>query len=192
LADTARAARSRARAWAVVHRTHLRGQRVEWGRDVRVAGKLVIRGPGAVVIGDRCQIRRAGTATILETLAPDAVIHLGSGCLLTGTAITARLGVRVGAGGLLGEAWIVDTDFHSVQRNRRDPSVAADAVAVKLGTNVWVATSAMVLKGVTIGDNSVVGAHTVVRQPVPPDVIVIGNPQQVVGRLDPNIEPFWR
>ena len=41
----------------------------------------------------------------------------------------------------------------------------------------------MVLKGVTVGKNSVIGAGCVVRFDVPADVIVIGNPQQIVKRI---------
>ncbi len=187
--DTVRAARNRARDWTHVARH--RHQRVEWGQDVRVSGRLIIRGPGTVILGDRCRIRPGHSPTVFETLRPEAVIEIGSGCSLTGTGITAEVGVRLGQSCLMGEAWIVDTDFHSVQRDRRRPGVEALAAPIVLGDNVWVATSAMVMKGVVIGNHSVIGAHSVIRRDVPPDVIVIGNPQQIVGHLDPDVEPYW-
>jgi acetyltransferase-like isoleucine patch superfamily enzyme len=43
----------------------------------------------------------------------------------------------------------------------------------------------MVLKGVTIGDNAVVGAGAVVGTNVPPNVIVFGNPAKVIWKLEP-------
>jgi len=166
------------------------GQRVEWGQDVRGQARLVIRGPGLVIVGDRC-VFRDGPRTILQTLSPEAVIRLGPGCSLSGTAITAGTHVSIGAGGLLGQAYISDSDFHSIQRNRRDPAVPGLSSPIELGANVWVATGANVCKGVSVGDHSVIGAYAVVRQDVPSDVVVIGNPHQIVGHLDPDIEPYW-
>jgi len=188
--DAVRAARSRIRDRRGAASLQREGQRVEWGQDVRGIARLVIRGPGLVVVGDRCVFRDA-PRTILHTLSPDAVIRLGPGCSLVGTAITAATGLSVGAGALLGQAYISDTDFHSIQRNRRDPTVPGLSAPIELGANVWVATGANIYKGVTVGDHSVIGAQAVVRQSVPPDVVVIGNPQQIVGHLDPDIEPYW-
>jgi acetyltransferase-like isoleucine patch superfamily enzyme len=53
-----------------------------------------------------------------------------------------------------------------------------------LGDNVWIGTGSLVLKGVHIGTDSVVGAGTVVRSDIPPRVVVAGNPQQIVKRFD--------
>jgi acetyltransferase-like isoleucine patch superfamily enzyme len=47
---------------------------------------------------------------------------------------------------------------------------------VHIGDNVWLGDHATVLKGVTIGDNSVVAARAVVTRDVPANVIVAGNP----------------
>jgi acetyltransferase-like isoleucine patch superfamily enzyme len=151
---------------------------------------VVIRGPGLVIVGDRCTFRD-GPRTVLQTLSPEAVIRLGPGCSLGGTAINAATRVSIGAGALLGQAYLTDSDFHSIQRNRRDPAVRGLSAPIEVGANVWVATGANVFKGVTIGDHSVIGAQAVVRQSLPPDVVVIGNPHQIVGHLDPDIEPYW-
>ena len=48
---------------------------------------------------------------------------------------------------------------------------------VRLGDNVWVGDHATVLKGVTIGDNSVVAARSVVTKSVPENVVVAGIPR---------------
>jgi serine acetyltransferase len=56
---------------------------------------------------------------------------------------------------------------------------------VHIGDNVWLGDHAMVLKGVTIGENSVVAAKAVVTKDVPANVIVAGNPARVVKELDP-------
>ena len=54
-----------------------------------------------------------------------------------------------------------------------------------LEANVWLADGCTVLKGVTIGRNSVVAARAVVTRDVPADVVVAGNPARVVKDLDP-------
>jgi hypothetical protein len=53
-------------------------------------------------------------------------------------------------------------------------------------SNVWLGDHATVLKGVTIGANSVVAARSVVTKDVPANVIVAGNPARVVRELDPD------
>ena len=57
---------------------------------------------------------------------------------------------------------------------------------------VWVGDHATVLKGVTIGDNSVVAARAVVTQDVPANSIVAGNPARVVKTLDPAAPRYTR
>ncbi len=48
---------------------------------------------------------------------------------------------------------------------------------------MWIGAHALVMKGVRIGRDSVVGAATVVRTDVPPGVVVIGNPQQIAKKF---------
>ena len=54
-----------------------------------------------------------------------------------------------------------------------------------IGDNVWLGDHCVILKGVTIGENSVVGANAVVSRDVPANVVVAGNPARVVKQLDP-------
>ena len=54
------------------------------------------------------------------------------------------------------------------------------AKPVIIGDNVWIGYRAMILKGVTIGDNSVVAANSVVTKDVPSNSIVAGNPAKII------------
>ena len=56
----------------------------------------------------------------------------------------------------------------------------ADVAEVNIGRNVWIGSKATVLKGVTIGDDAIVGAGAVVTRDVPANAIVIGVPARVV------------
>jgi acetyltransferase-like isoleucine patch superfamily enzyme len=70
-------------------------------------------------------------------------------------------------------SYITDSDWHEMyDRGQR----AKGVFPVKIGDNVWLGDHCMVLKGVTIGENSVVAAGAVVAKDVPPNVVVAGNP----------------
>lgn len=54
---------------------------------------------------------------------------------------------------------------------------------VTIGDNVWICTGAIVLPGVTIGENSVIGAGSVVTKDIPPNSLAVGNPCKVIRKL---------
>jgi maltose O-acetyltransferase len=58
------------------------------------------------------------------------------------------------------------------------------AAPITIGDNVWLGGGAIVLAGVTIDDDSVVGAGAVVTRDVPAGVVVVGNPARVLRRVD--------
>ncbi|MFH8468499.1 sugar O-acetyltransferase [Streptomyces sp. NPDC017991] len=64
---------------------------------------------------------------------------------------------------------------------RRDKLEAAQPIT--LGNNVWLGGGATVLPGVSIGDNSVIGAGSVVTRDVPAGVVAVGNPARPVRTL---------
>lgn len=57
------------------------------------------------------------------------------------------------------------------------------AQPIHIGANAWLGGGAIVLAGITVGENSVVGAGAVVTKDVPPDVVVVGNPARVIRSL---------
>ncbi len=80
-------------------------------------------------------------------------------------------------------AYITDSDWHGIYDRSLPPATAGP---VYLAPNVWIGDSAIVCKGVTIGENSIVGAGAVVSSDIPANVIAVGNPARVVKELDPN------
>jgi maltose O-acetyltransferase len=146
-------------------------------------GHLHLRGPGTIRIGSGANAWARAEDNFLTTLAPDAVIEVGDNVRLNGCDIQAATRVTVGDDCILGSCIVVDTDYHSVEIDRREPGAAVATRPVSIGRNVWVAGNAAVLKGVTIGDDSVVGYGAVVVEDVPAGVVVAGNPARVVRRL---------
>ncbi|MDE6649915.1 MAG: galactoside O-acetyltransferase [Muribaculaceae bacterium] len=59
---------------------------------------------------------------------------------------------------------------------------------VHIGKNAWIGAGATILPGVTVGDNAVVGAASVVTKDVAPDTIVAGNPAKLIKMIPPKSE----
>ncbi|WP_394927468.1 sugar O-acetyltransferase [uncultured Robinsoniella sp.] len=57
---------------------------------------------------------------------------------------------------------------------------------VTIGDNVWICAGVIVLPGVTIGANSVIGAGSVVTKDIPPDSLAVGNPCKVIRKVNEN------
>jgi acetyltransferase-like isoleucine patch superfamily enzyme len=158
----------------------LYGYRFTAGRNLRVDGKLVLRGPGAVILGDNVRI---GMRVTPWTYAVDAVITIGDGSFVNGTSFACAQEIRIGKRAILGRSSIMDTDFHSVRADRHDPAAPVRVEPVVLEDNVWVAAQAGILPGSRIGANSVVGFGAVCAGVFPDNVVIAGNPAKIVKRL---------
>lgn len=73
------------------------------------------------------------------------------------------------------------TPFNQQGYTSRSPVVVED--------NVWIGTRAILLPGVRVGKNSVIGAGAVVAKEVPPNSVVAGNPAKIVKQFTPEFEP---
>ncbi|PHK28358.1 transferase, partial [Nostoc linckia z16] len=93
--------------------------------------------------------------------------------------------VKIGGG-----TCIYDTDFHSIDPNvRKNPKMdraqkANAAVVIK--ANAFIGANSTILKGVTIGENSVIGACSLVTKSVPDNEIWAGNPAKFVKAVHVN------
>nr|WP_018722784.1 acyltransferase [Salinispora fenicalii] len=149
------------------------------GRDVEIRGRVRLRRGVRVHIGDRTRINK------LVRFAGPGEVHIGADCLLNATWIGVWTSVTVGDRCLLSDCEVRDNDFHNLRPEvRHDPPSPRAKAPIVIADNVWVGAHALVLKGVRIGQDSVVGAATVVRTDVPPRVVVIGNPQQIVKKFN--------
>ncbi|MFT3876333.1 MAG: sugar O-acetyltransferase [Propioniciclava sp.] len=64
---------------------------------------------------------------------------------------------------------------------------------VLIGNNVWIGAGALIMPGITIGDNTVIGAGSVVTRDIPADVVAVGNPCRVLRTIgDHDREFYWR
>jgi len=117
--------------------------------------------------------------------AGEGRIVVGDCCLMSpGSRLSASDEVTLGNGVMLANgAYVTDSDWHTIyDRMSRDETPRP----VHIGDNVWLGDHSTVLKGVTIGENSVVAARAVVTHDVPANVVVAGSPAKVVKELDPD------
>lgn len=106
-------------------------------------------------------------------------IHLGDGVFMNFNCVILDVcAVRIGAGTQIGPGVQILTADHP-----RDPALRARMLEfgrpVSIGRNVWIGAGALILPGVTIGDDALVGAGSVVTRDVPAGATVVGNPARV-------------
>jgi len=151
-----------------------------FGKRFRVKGKLIIKGPGRVIIGDDVVCDDRVTP---YTHSPEAVIRIGNRVFLNGTRFGSAQSITVGSECILADCRIMDTDFHSLSRYRHTDDAPVIVSPVYISDNVWIAGQTAILKGVTIGKNSVVGFGSVIVSSVPENVVVAGNPAKIIKNI---------
>ena len=180
--------------WQLTVPVRLRAQGVELGKDVHFYGMPIVgmAKDSLIRIGDRvvlCSDSRftalgVNHPVVLRTLRPGAEIVIGNDCGISGGSICAAIRVELGNECLLGaNVTIADTDFHSIKPARRrlnNNPQEIGAAPVRIEDNVFIGTGALVLKGVRIGRNSVIGASSVVTKDVPPNSIAAENPAKII------------
>ncbi len=172
---------------------------VVWGEGAYFETAQIFRhvksaDPRAVVLGDHVSCYAGCSFSI----GPKGRCTVGDYTLLNGALIMAEERIEIGSYCLI--SWnvgIADSDFHPVDPAARRQDAMALAPFAKdrpprpeirtkpviIRDNVWIGMGAVILKGVTIGENSVVAAGAIVTRDVPPNTVVAGNPAQIVKEL---------
>jgi acetyltransferase-like isoleucine patch superfamily enzyme len=168
---------------------------LKWGKRWRIWGMPMIQrfSGSSILLGDGLQLRSWPSTNpltpnhrvVLATRSSEAVIRLGEDAGLTGATLVAAERIEIGDRVVVGaNALIVDTDFHPLDPlERRSGRFPGKSLPVIIEDDVFIGTSAMILKGVHIQAEAVVGAGSVVTGDVPRRAIVAGNPARVVGEI---------
>ncbi len=77
---------------------------------------------------------------------------------------------------------VISTAGHAIDSEQRANGLEI-ARPIKIGNNVWLGANVSVLPGVTIGDNTIIGAGSVVNRDIPSNVIAVGNPCRVIRQI---------
>jgi len=161
---------------------------VKYGKDIR-GNRVFLKNKGKITIGNRVNLNSyPGGETYrtgLQTHCEESVISINNDCILNGIMIHCRTSVSIGRFCLFGPgSKIVDNDSHRISTDIKERRKAPNGAPVVIEDNVWVGMNSSILKGVTIGKNSIVAAHSVVTKAVPENVLVAGIPAKVIKKLD--------
>lgn len=164
---------------------------VKFGRKISFLGipKFRNKPGGKIIVGDFCiflskhksNMVGINRPCIITTQTSTANVVIGDHCGFSGTVIGAftrielKDNVRCGANTL-----ITDSDWHTDDPRSGKPS------PIIIEKNVWLGEGVKVLKGVTIGKNTVIGAGSIVTKNIPANVMAAGNPCKIVKSLDIN------
>lgn len=157
--------------------------------------RLHLSGPGHIALGRDVNAWARAGSNVLSTHDPNARIVVGERVRLNGAGIQAATSVTVGDDCILASCTVVDTDHHAVEPSRRHERDAVQTAAVVLERNVWIVGGTMILKGVHIGEGSIVGFGSLVTHDIPAGVVAAGRPARVVRLLRPDVAlplTMWR
>lgn len=79
---------------------------------------------------------------------------------------------------------------HPVHPDLRRPGTQF-SIPVRIGNNVWIGSNAVILPGITIGYNSVIGAGSVVTHDIPNNVVAVGNPCRVLRKITEHDKEYY-
>ena len=111
-------------------------------------------------------------------------IFLGEDCFINfNCTILDEAKVTIGNNAFLGPNVSIYTACHPLEVDRRNRFIEW-AEPVTIGDNVWIGGDVTILPGVSIGDNTVIGAGSIVTKSFPSNVVIAGNPAKIIKEIN--------
>ena len=98
--------------------------------------------------------------------------------------------IYIGDSTLLGPNVVIATAGHPILPELREKGYQYN-IPVRIGKNCWLGAGVVVLPGVTIGDNSVIGAGSIVTKDIPANVVAYGNPCRVIREISEHDREYY-
>jgi len=165
------------------------------GSNLKIFGKLFIsiHKDSKVIFGNGIVFRSSTKYNFVGIYKPASILVAEKAELLighhsgfSGTSIFASKKIIIGSYcNFGGNTAVWDTDFHPLEYQARrihDVSQIKNAPII-IGNDVFVGANSIILKGVTIGDRSIIGAGSVVSKNIPSDEIWAGNPVRFIRKI---------
>lgn len=161
---------------------------------LRLGGRLRVLNRGVLSIGRGVTITSSflanpvgGQGRTTLYVSPGGRLDIGPRALLSNVIIFCQDSITIGEDAMLGGAvQVYDSNFHSTDFTKRmtrpDPDIRTAPVVI--GRGAFIGTCSIILKGVTIGEYSVIAAGSVVVTSVPDGEIWGGNPAKFIKRLE--------
>ena len=149
-------------------------------QHLKIFGENISIGDYATLI---CSSNKKIDISTWQTDKLNGSISLGNYILISpGTSIRSAERIDIGDSTMIAsDVVITDSDWHGIY-DRTD--YVATPKPVKIHKNVWIGERSIILKGTQIGENSIIGAGSVVHGDIPPNSVYAGNPAKEVKKLD--------
>jgi acetyltransferase-like isoleucine patch superfamily enzyme len=153
------------------------------GLELKIEPRGQIRFGRFVWIGDGTKIR-----------CHEGIVEVGAKTVMgQECTISAYQRVRIGEECVIADrAMFIDFDHGIVEVERPIRSQGIYKRDVEVGNNVWIGYGACILRGVSVGDNSVIGTNSVVTKDVPANAVVGGIPARIIRMREAPRELRWR
>lgn len=160
------------------------------GSGLRIYKKLCINAQGKVNIGNNCIVDGIigddSHYVCIDSYHPTTTISIGNNARLFAARIGAKHQISIGNDVVIEESGIIDTDFHSINKGRGEPSDEyREKCRVSIGDRVSIGARSIIMKGVTIGDDAIISPGSVVTSSVKSGSIVCGNPARPISGPTP-------
>lgn len=171
----------------------LKYRHVKYGNNLKINGRFfcVSNAPGGIEIGNDVRINSSrgsnpiggDTKTILFAKG-SGKIRIGDGCCISNITLFACKSITLGKQIFVGGGTrIYDTDFHWLDFERRINELGGATSPVVIRDGAFIGAHCTILKGVTIGEKSIVGAGSVVTKSIPDGEIWAGNPAKFIRKI---------
>ncbi len=118
-------------------------------------------------------------------------VHLGNNVYFNFNAtLVDDTHIYIGDYTMLGPNVVIATAGHPILPELREKALQYN-LPVHIGKNCWLGAGVIVLPGVTIGDNTVIGAGSVVTKDIPANVVAVGNPCKVLREINEHDKEFY-
>jgi galactoside O-acetyltransferase len=118
-------------------------------------------------------------------------VHLGKNVYFNFNAtMVDDTHIYIGDCTMLGPNVVIATAGHPILPELREKALQFN-MPVHIGRNCWLGAGVIVLPGVTIGDNTVIGAGSVVTKDIPANVVAVGNPCKVLREINEHDKEFY-
>ena len=147
-----------------------------------------VQGKGSIIVGDHVKIDGRCSFSFAARFSDDPTLEIGDNTIISANCgFTVGKRITIGSNCMLAsEVNLFDSPGHPTSPEKRLAGLPPSEDMVRpitIGNNVWIGRRSMIFPGVTIGDNSIVGAGSIVTKSVSPNTLVAGNPARVIKSL---------
>jgi acetyltransferase-like isoleucine patch superfamily enzyme len=161
---------------------------VDFNKTIR-GNRFYINNQGKIILGNNVYLHSypEGTSfkTALSTYFSDAVIKIGNNCSLNGTVLQCNERIEIGDYTMIAPGTvIIDNNSHRISKDHLERRKKSDSKPIIIKDNVWIGLNCLILKGVTIGENSIIAAGSIVIKDVPDNCLHGGAPARLIRKLE--------